>query len=122
MQGKKIISLDRPVETTKGALTQIALREPTFADFMALGETHVYGRNPDGTIYSAESIEIIRRYIERLCDCDPLALEQLSFRDTRKLKDAVMDFFAESNLPPSEKSGTGSSSMQGSSTQKPAGK
>lgn len=93
----KTITLSQPLDAGDGKITSVTLRDPTFKDFMELGETHVFARNKDGTIYTAESIDTIRGYIERLCDCDPLLLSHLGLKDARALKGAVLDFFEQSS-------------------------
>lgn len=93
----KTITLEKPLSSPKGDISVITMREPTFGDFMKFGETHVFARNRDGTIYTAESIDVIRQYVEALVDCDPLLLAQVSLRDARKFKNAVLDFFEQSN-------------------------
>lgn len=105
MQTKKTVTvaLSAPIkDASKGEISTITIREPGFSDFMLLGEPHSFGRSPTGVTFTTENSEIVKAYIERLVDCDPLALSQLALADTLKLREALHGFFENARPEPSK--------------------
>jgi hypothetical protein len=85
----------KPGETMIGKIGSITLRDPKYADLMALGEPSSFARSEGGLIYTSEREEVMQAYIERLM-IDPVdrsLLQQVSLADAQQLKDAVYDFF-----------------------------
>jgi hypothetical protein len=88
------IELSKPITGHEGPVTKVVLKEPTAADYFALGEPQIVARNPDGTVFVVENDAAVKQYIERCCvSPSPLLLAQLSLRDAVKVKAAVLDFF-----------------------------
>lgn len=112
----KIITLDRPIVGHR-AFRQLEFREPKFRDLMELGDPYVWV--PAGNDYSrrVDDTQIIAKYAERLLveDGKPgdfSLLDQLGVSDTRKVREAIVDFFqpaaatAGSNTSPENSSST----------------
>jgi hypothetical protein len=109
----KTIELSRPIKWHRGHIKEIVLREPKYRDFMDLGLPTTWVSVPGGG-FEQENVQALAEWIERLCDCDPNALELLTLKDTLALRGAVRDFFIASQektaSPPSTDSSEGSSS------------
>lgn len=93
----KTITLDRPIMGHR-PYRQLEFREPKFRDLMELGDPYVWV--PAGNEYSrrVDDTQIIAKYAERLLvedgkAGDPLILDQLGVSDTRKVREAIVDFF-----------------------------
>ncbi|WP_345819931.1 hypothetical protein ABC766_27255 [Methylobacterium fujisawaense] len=93
----KIVTLDRPIMGHR-PYRQLEFREPKFRDLMELGDPYVWV--PAGNEYSrrVDDTQIIAKYAERLLvedgkAGDPLILDQLGVTDTRKVREAIVDFF-----------------------------
>lgn len=118
----KIIKLDKPI-TGHTVIRQLEFREPKFRDVMELGDPFVWV--PAGEHYRrVDDMPTIARYAERLYvegdkPGDPLLLGQLGLRDTRKVREAIIDFFREgeeesvaSNTSPETSSSTPASTPE----------
>ncbi len=90
------IPLSKPIVDHGGPVTEIELREPTFDEFLLLGEPYEVARSPEtGALFSIENTETIRDYA-RLLLVRPTTLEQLNgagFDVARKVRAAVLGFF-----------------------------
>lgn len=89
------VTLATPIEGHEGQIKTITLREPKYADVMALGEPSAYARSDGGMVFQAEKDGVVQGYIERLLvePQDPALLLQVSLKDALQLKDAVYNFF-----------------------------
>ncbi len=81
-------------------ITEIVLREPSFDDYLELGEIISYGKAPDGTIFSVENSEVLRGYFERCLvqPATPLLLAPGGMKLARAVKGAVLGFFRDEPL------------------------
>lgn len=93
----KIVKLDKPIMGHR-PYRQLEFREPKFRDLMELGDPYIWV--PAGNDYSRrlDDTQIIAKYAERLLvedgkAGDPLILDQLGVADTRKVREAIVDFF-----------------------------
>lgn len=78
-------------------IATIVLREPKYADFIALGEPTVWTPGPNGIATRVDVPEVIGEYVER-CLVEPkdhLLLRQLDLVDAMAVRDAVVGFFIE---------------------------
>jgi hypothetical protein len=94
----KTVELTQSIKGHRGQITKISLREPKYGDFMDLGMPTTWVSLEKGG-FSSETASVIGQWIERLADCDPNFLQQLSLRDTLALRGAVLNFFIEAALP-----------------------
>ena len=92
-----IVKLDKPIMGHR-PYRQLEFREPKFRDLMELGDPYIWV--PAGNDYSRrlDDTQIIAKYAERLIvedgkAGDPLILDQLGVTDTRKVREAIVDFF-----------------------------
>ncbi|MGU3417650.1 hypothetical protein [Methylobacterium sp. D54C] len=113
----KIVTLERPIMGHR-PYRQLEFREPKFRDLMELGDPYVWV--PAGNEYSrrVDDTQIIAKYAERLLvedgkAGDPLILDQLGVVDTRKVREAIVDFFQ----PAAAAAASSTSSESSSSTQ-----
>lgn len=114
----KIVVLEKPIVGHR-PLRQLEFREPKFRDLMELGDPYVWV--PAGE-YSrrVDDMPAIEKYAERLLTDDgkpgdPLVLDQLGIKDTRKVREAIISFFQDAvETAASKTSDESSSSTQGS--------
>lgn len=92
LDGARVVGLERAITTHNGIVKQVRLRQPTYKDFMDLGDPATMIVGP-GTVFPHDDLPVIKQYVERLSDMDPLLLEQLSLLDALALRDAVKSFF-----------------------------
>jgi hypothetical protein len=90
--GGREIPLEKPIIGHQGQITHIRLREPTFKDFVELGDptTLVVTQH---AVFPQDDMAIIRSYIERLASVDTGVLGTATFRDAMAMRDALKDFF-----------------------------
>lgn len=95
----KIVTLDTPI-VGHAVVRQLEFREPRWDDIMEVGEAYIWTPRGDGTDFSVVTpiFSNIKAYAERLIAVgdkagDPLLLTGLGVTDTRKVREAVMDFF-----------------------------
>lgn len=112
----KTVTLEQPIKWHRGNITEIRLREPKYRDFMSVGLPLTMVNVPGGGSFEQENITALGEWIERLCDCEPTALELLSLTDTLALRGAVRDFFIELVARAASRSSTGSAEDLSSSS------
>jgi hypothetical protein len=95
----KIVTLDSPIVGHE-VVRQLEFREPRWDDIMEIGEAYIWTPRGDGSDFSVVTpvFSNIKLYAERLIakgdrPGDPLVLAQLGVGDTRKVRDAIVDFF-----------------------------
>ncbi|UDL95507.1 hypothetical protein LGH83_04600 [Lichenihabitans sp. PAMC28606] len=93
---------------------EVILKEPTYEDYLDLGEITTLGKAPDGTLFSVQNSEVLRSYIAKCLvhPKDPIILGQGGLKLARAIKGAVQGFFQDepSKDEPSPTSPTTSSS------------
>lgn len=96
------VTLAEPVLWHDQQVREIALRAPTFAEFMDLGEPYAEGYAKSGIYFRNVDYQTVREYAQRLMvDQDKVhALGLLGLADARKVRDAVLDFFREPEASP----------------------
>lgn len=114
------ITLAEPVLWHDQHLREIALRPPTFAEYMELGEPYAEGYARSGIYFRNVDYPTVREYAQRLMvDQDKVhALSLLGLADSRKVRDAILDFFREpeASEPSPTASSSGSAGMPGQSS------
>ena len=93
----KKITLDKPI-TGHRVIRELEFREPRWDDIMEIGDVYVWTPRGDGYQIPTPLYGNIKAYSERLIvegdkPGDPINLTLLGVSDTRKVKDAIMDFF-----------------------------
>lgn len=112
---ERSIKLSQRYEAHGATFDAIALREPTGADYWALGPIEAWQPNGAGGAALLTFNEVIRAYAERLGGDGAVAkLAVLNLADTLKVEDAVRDFFRKAEA--SNRPATSSSSEQGRAT------
>jgi hypothetical protein len=103
MVGKTVrIPLNPPIKGHKGQVREIVLREPTFEEYLRLGDPYIFVPVAGGTAFPSESAEVISQYIDILVvEPERLLLAQCGFKVAREIKEAVLGFF----LPDAAESG-----------------
>jgi hypothetical protein len=89
------IKLDTPLVTHDGPLKHIVLREPSYSEYLELGDPFTVAGSRDGQAFMVENQEAIRGYI-KLClvePKDPALLEQATALVARDVKEGVLSFF-----------------------------
>ena len=74
---------------------RIVLREPTFDEYLAVGDPYSIAFTALGTPFEVESPEVVRRYIE-MClvePQDPAILKQAGAFVAREVKNKLLGFF-----------------------------
>ena len=117
----KVVILEKPIMGHR-PYRQLEFREPKFRDLMELGDPYIWV--PAGNDYSRrlDDTQIIAKYAERLIvedgkAGDPLILDQLGVADTRKVREAIVDFFQPAAATAASSTSPESSSSTQDSTQ-----
>lgn len=91
-----VIPLSKPLRAHGGeSIKQIVLREPTFDEYLEIGDPYTVAASNEGTPFAVENSEVIKRYID-LCLVEPkdsLLLKQAGARVARQVKDKLLAFF-----------------------------
>ena len=116
------ISLPEPIESHRGMIREIVLREPTYDEYISCGgEPYTIGQSEEGALFSIEKPDVIWAYVET-CMVEPqdkLLLGELPWRVAREVRKAILGFFqapAEASGPSPTSSTTSSSSSTSPST------
>lgn len=96
---EKIIPLTRQYEAHGEVFRSVVIREPRWEDYLALGEPYEMQRAA-GQDVVIENTETIAAYVKR-CIVSPGAekMGDLGVADSRKVRDAVIDFFRHASPP-----------------------
>jgi hypothetical protein len=95
MRERVTISLKTPLKAPEGPVSQIVLREPTFDEYLSIGDPYSIAYTDAGTPFAVENLENIRRYIAHCVvePKDPATLQQASAAVAREVKKALLGFF-----------------------------
>jgi hypothetical protein len=89
------IPLDAPLTTHDGPLKQIVLREPTFDEYLELGDPYTVAAGASGVPFAVENVDVIKKYIA-FCLVEPknpALLSQAGANVARALKETLLSFF-----------------------------
>jgi hypothetical protein len=95
MRERVTIALSKPLTTHDGPLKAIVLREPTYDEYLAIGDPYLVAESPGGTRFVHENMENIRQYIA-LClvePKDPALLTQAGAFVAKQVKEGILGFF-----------------------------
>ncbi len=89
------IPLTRPVPGHHGDVRELVLREPTFNDFMDLGDPYQIAQSPEGSNFAIVDPEVVRGYFERMLiePKHPELLTNASIKDAQAVQAAILRFF-----------------------------
>lgn len=93
-----IVKLTTPLHGHQ-VVTELEFREPTFDDFMELGEPYIWIPQDNGVFLRSTIFETVKRYAERLFvqagkPGNALLLGEIgNLEDAQKVRRAVEDFF-----------------------------
>jgi hypothetical protein len=91
-----VIPLSKPLRAHGGeSIKRIVLREPTFDEYLSLGDPWTIAASNDGAPFAVENTAVIKQYID-LCILEPkdtLLLNQASARVARQVKEKLLAFF-----------------------------
>jgi phage FluMu protein gp41 len=97
IMSEKTVTLVKPLTGHNKQHAEVTLREPTAGDYLALGEPRSVVKAPDGSLIFADNDAVIANYVRR-CIVAPipdLVIGQACLADMMKIREAVLDFFAE---------------------------
>lgn len=99
---EKTVPLSRQYEAHNEIFSEVVVREPRFADLLALGEPYEMQRSPAGGQIVIENTEVVADYVRR-CVVKPGfdKLAALGIVDSRRVREAVLDFFTPGGPPKS---------------------
>lgn len=88
------IKLDKPI-VGHGLVTKVMLREPTYAEYMEVGDPFLVGVSPGSRIpFIIEDPAVITRYCELLLiEPDALIVQDGGMELAKKIRSAVRSFF-----------------------------
>jgi hypothetical protein len=89
------IPLDKPLVTHDGEIREVILREPTFDEYLDLGEPYTVAQTHDGTPFAVDNVETLRAYL-RVClvkPSNPDLLNQGGYRLAREVRKTIFGFF-----------------------------
>jgi hypothetical protein len=92
----KVIPLDKPLQGHGELIKQVVLREPTFAEYMRIGDPVTLAYAPRSAVpFMLENQEAIAEYAQLLIvePADTLLLDQGGLALGKKIKKAILDFF-----------------------------
>ena len=89
------VPLEEPIVGHRDPIKAIVLREPTYEDYMEIGDPYEIGESEGGVRFTVQNPDAVRAYIDRclVAPNDPLLLTQASARVGRKVRLAVLGFF-----------------------------
>ncbi|QDM27001.1 hypothetical protein FNL56_13425 [Tardiphaga sp. vice304] len=89
------ILLKTPLKAPEGPVSRIVLREPTFDEYLSIGDPYSIAYSDGGTPFAVENLENIQRYIAHCVvePKDPATLKQASAATAREVKKALLGFF-----------------------------
>lgn len=92
----KTIQLKNPILWHDKQLSEVTLREPTAADYFAIGELANPMRRKDGSTIMVEDVGAISAYVERCLITEGGAhlLPIMSLADGMEVRAAIVDFFS----------------------------
>ena len=95
MRERKVIKLQSPLRAPEGPVSQIVLREPTFDEYLSIGDPYTVAYTDDGSAIPLENTENIKLYIAKCLvePKDPAILQQAGAIVAREVKQALMGFF-----------------------------
>jgi len=88
------IPLDEPIRGHGDPVTTVKVREPSFAEYMKLGDPYLLVIGQNGTKHVTEIPDVMAEYC-RICVVEPniLICEQGGLKLARKIRTAVQSFF-----------------------------
>ena len=89
------VSLETPITSHNGPVTQVTIREPNGRDYIELGEPAVFAQTASKTAVLAENDTAIKGYIQR-CITEPnadIVMAQVGLTDMMKIKQEILGFF-----------------------------
>lgn len=95
MREQIVITLAKPLTTHDGVLKRIVIREPSFDEYMDIGDPYTVAGTDGGNGFMVENPEVIKSYLT-LClvePKDPALLGQAGARVARELKSKLLSFF-----------------------------
>jgi hypothetical protein len=112
------VPLSRPITTHEGKISKVVLQEAMWDEYLTFGDPWVVAGANDGTPFGVENIEVIKQYlaIMLVSPKDPALLSQVSARDARRIKNALLGFFQ-----PAEKAGEASATSPTNSSSEGSG-
>jgi hypothetical protein len=95
------VKLSSNVEWFGRIINEVTLREPTAAEFIDFGQTHLWGRSPDGTEFTTEKDATIKAYLDKCLQVEngSAILHILGTADGQKIKAALLAFFIQTAAP-----------------------
>jgi hypothetical protein len=92
---KKVsIPIEAPLTGHKGPVREVIVREPTFEEYLRLGDPLIWVPLPEGGMFPTENTAVITEYVKLLVvEPDYLICIQGGFDLARKIKDTVLGFF-----------------------------
>lgn len=95
MAKTETIALDEPIIGHGEPIKTIILKEPTYEDYMEIGDPYEIGESEGGVRFTVQNPEAVRAYIDRCLvqPKDQLLLAQCSAKIGRKVRLAVLGFF-----------------------------
>lgn len=114
MPKSKRVTLSEPLIGHKGPISEIAFREPTFADLMDLGDPVDIVRTSDGHFIRTVNWPAVGQYCERCADDGVgILVANLNLKDSFSVSEAMLSFFTEARAT---NSSTGNSPENSPST------
>lgn len=88
------VKLDKPIVGHGGVVTKAVVREPTYAEYMQIGDPFLIGLSESRIPFFIEDAAVISKYCEiLLVEPDALIIEQGGMELAKKIRAAVKSFF-----------------------------
>lgn len=85
----EIVTLTKPVQSPKGPVTSIRLREPTFGDWLDCGDWRKILRDEDGRMEFAIDPAAVGKWFQKLSGLHMAVIVQLSYPDGQAIYAAL---------------------------------
>lgn len=94
MQKTKTIQVTEPFEGHNGPITRVVLREPTFNEYILLGDPWTVALSEKHTPFSVENGDVISAYLDRcILEPDRIVVSKGGLALARKVKETFLSFF-----------------------------
>ncbi|HWL06725.1 MAG TPA: hypothetical protein VNQ99_17615 [Xanthobacteraceae bacterium] len=95
MRDQVTIQLKKPLSSPAGPVNRIVMREPTFDEYLQIGDPQTVAMSAEGTPFVVENTEVIKQYFA-VCLVEPKEVEVLSQASAyvaREVKQKFLGFF-----------------------------
>jgi len=87
------VKLLKPIQMPRGPVSELTFREPTYADYMVLGDPFTWVEVAGGGSYLQEMPAVIDKYARKLVKEDENLMDDLPLPTAMAIRDVILGFF-----------------------------